>query len=241
MYKIWDNLATASMFEMTPEGWIVVDVRDISDITKNTQEVKERMMLVGGLVANGWKVVIRCIAGINRSNVLTMPDLHRRVKGYLDFFGPKTLRSLTRFYLPVGKRVIIMGGRLQGSEVAEFMVKRGREVTLVDTAKSWEDERLPRMRTWRLSRWFAKKSVKLMTEVKYEEITEEGLTITAKDGKRQTLEADNIIPVMPLAPNTELVESLQGKVPEVYSVGDCREPRLIREAIGDGYRIARGI
>ncbi|MFH1032095.1 MAG: NAD(P)/FAD-dependent oxidoreductase [Chloroflexota bacterium] len=193
------------------------------------------------VVATGGAPTVPQIPGINGNNVLTMPDLHRRVKGYLDFFGPRTLRSLTRFYLPVGKRVIVMGGRLQGCEVAEFMVKRGREVTLVDTAKSWEDERLPRMRTLRLSRWFAKKGVKLMTEVKYEEITDKGLTITTKDGKRQTLEADSIIPVMPLAPSTELVKSLQGKVPEVYSVGDCREPRLIREAIGDGYRTARHI
>ena len=70
MFKVWNNLATASMFEMTEEGWITVDVRDISDITTDIQEVKERMMLVGGLVANGWKVVVKCIAGINRSNVL---------------------------------------------------------------------------------------------------------------------------------------------------------------------------
>jgi 2,4-dienoyl-CoA reductase (NADPH2) len=80
-----------------------------------------------------------------------------------------------------------------------------------------------------------------MTEVKYEEITDEGLTITTKDGKRQTLEADSIIPVMPWAPNTELVKSLEGKVPEVYAIGDCKEPRLILDAVGEGFRVARDI
>ena len=69
MFKIWENLATASMFEATPEGWIVVDVRDFSDISKETDMAIERIRLIGGLIANGWKVVIRCVAGINRSNV----------------------------------------------------------------------------------------------------------------------------------------------------------------------------
>ncbi|UCG63729.1 MAG: hypothetical protein JSW12_13765, partial [Deltaproteobacteria bacterium] len=43
------------------------------------------------------------------------------------------------------------------------------------------------------------------------------------------------------APNTELLKSLEGKVPEIYPIGDCREPSLIIEAIADGSRIARAI
>jgi len=80
-----------------------------------------------------------------------------------------------------------------------------------------------------------------MTEVNYEEITDKGLTITTKDGKRQTLEADSIIPVMPWAPNSGLAKSLEGKVPQVYAIGDCKEPRLILDAVGEGFRVARDI
>jgi hypothetical protein len=29
-----------------------------------------------------------------------------------------------------------------------------------------------------------------------------------------------------------------GKVDEIYAVGDCRNPQLIADAIGEGYRIA---
>jgi thioredoxin reductase len=39
----------------------------------------------------------------------------------------------------------------------------------------------------------------------------------------------------------KLFNSLEGKVPEVYAVGDCREPLLIVDAIGTGSRVARGI
>ncbi|GAI43584.1 unnamed protein product, partial [marine sediment metagenome] len=34
---------------------------------------------------------------------------------------------------------------------------------------------------------------------------------------------------------------LEGKVPEIYPIGDCREPHLILEAIADGSRIGRAI
>jgi pyruvate/2-oxoglutarate dehydrogenase complex dihydrolipoamide dehydrogenase (E3) component len=39
----------------------------------------------------------------------------------------------------------------------------------------------------------------------------------------------------------ELFESLKGKVPEIYAVGDCKEPLLITDAIGTGASIARTI
>jgi thioredoxin reductase len=83
--------------------------------------------------------------------------------------------------------------------------------------------------------------VTIITGVKDMEITDEGLVITTKDGKKQTLEANSIIPTAPLKPNDELSKSLEGKVPEIYVIGDCSEPRMIVNAIADGYHTARTI
>jgi thioredoxin reductase len=77
--------------------------------------------------------------------------------------------------------------------------------------------------------------------VKYEEIMDEGLVITDKEGKRQTIAADTIVPSIPLNPNTELLKSLEGKVPEIHAIGDCNEPALIINAIADGSRITHNI
>ena len=68
-----------------------------------------------------------------------------------------------------------------------------------------------------------------------------GLTVITKDGDKQVIEADNIITAVPLSPDTGLLKSLEGKVTEIYTVGDCREPLLIADAIADGSRIARAI
>ena len=193
------------------------------------------------IIATGGKPTVPEVPGVNGRNVLTAPELHRKVKHYLDIFGAEDSRVADKILSMVGKRVLVMGGRGQRAAWAEFLVKRGRQVTIIDIEESLEDPTWSKARTIRLFRWLAKKGVKMMTEVRYDEITDKGLSIITKDGKRQILEVDTIIPVLPLAPNTELFESLKGKVPEVYCVGDCREPHARLEAIGGGYWVAREI
>jgi 2,4-dienoyl-CoA reductase (NADPH2) len=75
----------------------------------------------------------------------------------------------------------------------------------------------------------------------YIEITPAGLTIINREGQKVTLEADSIIPALPMTPDMELGKTLAGKVAEIYAVGDCKEPLLIADAIGTGSRIARGV
>ncbi|NQT30832.1 MAG: FAD-dependent oxidoreductase [Deltaproteobacteria bacterium] len=192
------------------------------------------------IVANGGILVSPDIKGINNRRVLTTPALHRRVKPYLKLFGPRLLGWLTKFWLPVGKRVIVIGGGIHGCETAEFLVKRGRKVTIVDTAEALGEGMID-FRLGLLLDWFEKKGVTTITGVKSMEITDKGVTITTKEGEQQTIEADSIMPAVPLAPNTGLVKSLEGKAPEIYAIGDCGEPRMIVDAIADGWRIANKI
>ena len=192
------------------------------------------------ILATGGVPAVPKIPGINRRNVVSSSDLHHSLKIYLRFLGPRVLGRLTRFWMPLGKRVVIIGGAIQGCELAEFLVKRGRKVTIVDTAEEMGEGLVPERKN-RLFWWFRKKGVPMMTEVKYEEITDKGLTIITKEGKRQTIEADSIVPAIPLTPNTELLKSLEGKAPEIHTIGDGREPRLIPDAIADGWQIANKI
>ncbi|MCJ7654966.1 MAG: FAD-dependent oxidoreductase, partial [Dehalococcoidia bacterium] len=201
------------------------------------EEIKPDVLIIaGGGVHN-----VPEVPGINRRNVVTSRALHLKLKSYLRFFGPRVLRWLTNCWMPLGKRVVIMGGNIQGCQVAQFLVKRGRKVAIVDTNKEIGDGLLETFVKPFLLNWLAQKGVTMMTEVNYEEITDKGLVITTKAGKRQTIEADTIVTAMPLLPNTELSKSLEGSVPELYIIGDCREPHLIVDAIADGSRIARAI
>ena len=134
-----------------------------------------------------------------------------------------------------------MGGGVHGCQVAEFLIKRGRKVTIVDTAAEIGDGLLETLVKPHLLMWLTEKGVAMMTEVRYEEIIDKGLTITTKEGRRQTIEADTIVTVMPLQPATEFLKSLEGSAPEVYVLGDCREPNKIIDAIADGSRIGHAI
>ncbi len=191
------------------------------------------------IIATGGKPAMPDIKGIHGSNVVSSAELHRKLKTYLKYLEPGTLRWLTQFWMPVGKRVVIIGGGKHGCELAEFLVKRGRKVTIVDTAPVLGEGMFHHLRG-ALFRWFKKKGVTLISGVKeYLEITDKGLTIINAAGEKQTVEADSIVPALPLAPDPGLAAALKGKIAEVYSVGDCREPHQIVDAIADGSRAGR--
>ena len=192
------------------------------------------------VVATGGILTMPEISGVDKRKVVTTPALHARVKPFLKFLQPTTLEWLTKIWLPMGKNVVVIGGELHGFEVAEFLIKRGRRVSLVVR----EDEVLGRgvldLRLGLLLDWFARKGVTLVTGVKSVEITNEGVVIT-KEGRKETLAADTVVPTSPLTPDTKLFERLKDRVSEVYAVGDCKEPRMIVDAIKDGWEIGRRI
>ncbi len=192
-------------------------------------------------LATGGTSTVPKIPGIDRPNVANGAALHKQLKLALKFFKSETLAKLTKFYMPMGKKVVVIGGAIQGCELAEFLTKRGRQVTVVE-AKPTIGEGMVDALLSNLLKWFQKKGVTLISGVKeFVEITDKGLTIIAGDGKKQIIEADTIVTALPLTPNNELLEGLKAKVPEVYAVGDCREPLLIADAIGTGLRTAREV
>ena len=97
------------------------------------------------IVATGGTLTVPEITGITKRNVVTTPALHGRVQPFLRLFGPRILGWLTKFWMPIGKKVVVIGSGLQGCEIEEFLIKRGREVTIVDTAEAFGegDDRLP--------------------------------------------------------------------------------------------------
>jgi 2,4-dienoyl-CoA reductase (NADPH2) len=192
------------------------------------------------LAAGGTSTVPK-IPGIEKPIVISGAALHSRLKLALKFFRAETLRKLTKYYLPVGRKVVVIGGAIQGCELAEFLTKRGRKVTIVETGPVVGDGMVDALLAHLLI-WFKKKGVTLITGVKeYVEITDGGLAVITGDGKKQMIEADSIVTALPLTPNDELLARLKEKVPEVYPIGDCRQPLLIADAIGTGLRTAREI
>jgi 2,4-dienoyl-CoA reductase (NADPH2) len=193
------------------------------------------------VIAAGGAHQVPNLPGIDRTNVVSGPALHKRLKAYLSFFGPRLLRRLTELYMPLGKRVVIMGGGIHGCQVAELLVKRGRKVTIVDTAAEIGYGLPDVLIKPYLLNWLRVRGVIMLPGVAYKEITDKGLVVRTGDGRQRLLEADTIVTAMPLLANEPLRKNLEGIAPEVHVIGDSREPNMIIDAIADGARIGRAV
>jgi 2,4-dienoyl-CoA reductase (NADPH2) len=180
------------------------------------------------------------IPGIASKKVISGAALHKQLKFYLRFLGTRTLERLTKIWMPIGKRVVIVGGNIQGCELCEFLFKRGRQVTIVETGPEL-GEGITKEDQFRFFPWLERRGIPAYTGVKYEAVTDKGLVITTAQGEKKTLEADSIVVTLPLLPNKDIAASLAGKAPETHVIGSSKEPGLIYNAIADGARIGHAI
>jgi pyruvate/2-oxoglutarate dehydrogenase complex dihydrolipoamide dehydrogenase (E3) component len=193
------------------------------------------------ILATGGIPVTPDIPGIENKKVISTSELQKKLRSFMEFLGTGTLRNLSKLYLPVGKKVVIIGSGLHGCELAEFFVRRGRHVTIVDKAENPGGDMVDVLFGY-LSAWLEQKDVVFFNGVReYTRINKDGLIIVDKAGKELLIKADSIIPALPLAPDTRLLSKLKGMVPEVYAVGDCNEPLLIVDAINSGMTTAREV
>lgn len=193
------------------------------------------------ILAVGGKANCPDIPGNNLRNVMTAPVLHSKLKGYLRFFSPQILQKITQYWVPIGKRVVIIGGEIQGAELAEFLVKRGRKVAIISMNDKPVGFGLPRRKQQLLVEWLGEKSVPMYNEATCERITEKGVHIITKEGKKEFIEADTILPAVPFLPNNDLFNTLRDMVQELYHIGDAKQPNLIVDAIAQGWTVANAI
>ncbi|MFH1652249.1 MAG: FAD-dependent oxidoreductase [Chloroflexota bacterium] len=188
------------------------------------------------ILANGGTPAGLGIPGSERSNVVTTDGLRRRSRFFLKLLGPRVMGRLTRFWLPVGQRVAIIGGAIHGCEAAEFLVRRGRKVTILEESDEL-GAGMPDSRNRKaLLSWLNKKGTVSFCGVRYREFTEQGLRITNREGQERMITADTFLVALPPRPDDSLLKAMQGKVPEVHLIGDALRTGLLLEALEDGWK-----
>jgi len=133
----------------------------------------------------------------------------------------------------VGGRVAVLGGGILGCELAEFLADRGSKVVIVKGSRELAFDASTVVRL-HLLQSLERRGVEVIASAKDQEITHGGLTFGTLQGEKVTVAADTIVVAAGAAPDTRLFESLRGRIPELYSVGDCANPGKIWEAIRDG-------
>ncbi|MDO8490940.1 MAG: FAD-dependent oxidoreductase, partial [Dehalococcoidia bacterium] len=140
----------------------------------------------------------------------------------------------------VGERVVVIGGELVGCETAEYLAEKGRKVTVTRRGPEMATGVGPMLRSFFLDR-LEKLGVTLLTGVTYNEVVDGGLVVSTSDGKTRTIEADTIVLAAGATPEQRLRKEIEGSVAEIHLVGDCAQPRTVREAIADGYAVGLAI
>jgi 2,4-dienoyl-CoA reductase (NADPH2) len=161
--------------------------------------------------------------------------MHSMIKFFLKFFTSRQMEKLSKIWMPVGKSVVILGGTLHGCELAEFLAKRGRKVTVVHNGPESElGDRMTIDDLHLLWPWFKQKHVAVWADAVYKEISAEGLKIAQHGRLSYILKGRSVIDTQDLVPNDKVVNQLSNIVAETHVIGSCRKPGLIVDAMFDG-------
>jgi 2,4-dienoyl-CoA reductase-like NADH-dependent reductase (Old Yellow Enzyme family)/thioredoxin reductase len=168
------------------------------------------------VIATGGIPAMPDIPGIDKSNVVTAQDaLAGKAKA--------------------GQNVVIIGGGMVGCETGHYLAEQGKTVTIIEILKRMASDMFPMTRR-RLMDGLRSKKVTLLASATCEEIKEGSVRVTTAEGKKETIPADTVIIAVGYKANDHLYKALEGKVPEIYCIGNSTQPRRILEATSEGYR-----
>lgn len=134
-----------------------------------------------------------------------------------------------------GSQVVIIGGGSVGLETAELLASEGKQVTVLEMMDTVAEKMVNVTRTIVLGH-LKGYGTQLLTSCRCQEITDHSIIYQDKDGVSHEIPADTVIIATGDRPNASLYEALEGKVSELYNVGDSNGAGIIAKAVSQGYR-----
>ena len=177
------------------------------------------------IVAVGASPLTPEIPGANSKKVITTSQLWRslnkKLKGNSRTSRKEKVKLLAKSTEPKGK-VVIVGGDLVGCVLGKFLAQNGRKVTIVESGQVVPKD-MTTTHGWIIMDEFEKLGVAISSGVTYEKITNKGLMVMTQEGKRKTIEADQVILIDRDKPNTQLFDAIKEMIPNTHAVGDCAD------------------
>jgi 2,4-dienoyl-CoA reductase-like NADH-dependent reductase (Old Yellow Enzyme family)/NADPH-dependent 2,4-dienoyl-CoA reductase/sulfur reductase-like enzyme len=140
------------------------------------------------------------------------------------------VRKATHAWMPLGKRVVIIGGELVGVELAEFLMERGREVTVVGEAPKFGGGLLL-VRRMRLLAELREHGVAMHPGASGIRIGKNEVSFTSQSGEEQRIAADHVVVAMGAHGDSTLANALRSQGHDVVEVGDGTGVTYIEGAI----------
>jgi NADPH-dependent 2,4-dienoyl-CoA reductase/sulfur reductase-like enzyme len=153
--------------------------------------------------------------------------------------GMARVRSLSRWWLPLGRRVVVLGGGLVGLELAEFLAERHRAVTVLEPGPA-AGLQMAAPRRWTAVRTAASHGVDIVREATVVEITADEVVYDTGDSRRR-VPADAVVIAGEVRAGAPLADMLGALGVEVHVIGDAGKIDYIEGAIHSAWRVARAI
>lgn len=169
------------------------------------------------IVATGAQPLVPSLPGIEKRNVVTAWQVLKEE-------------------VTAGSKVVVLGGGEVGAETAEYLVTKGKQVTIVEMLDSIATD-LDRTSRLLLILSLDELGVKMLTKATAKEITDRGVMVDYRN-KEEFIEADTVVLALGAQPNRELVEQIKKLDVELYIVGDCAEVRRLPDAVEEGFKAA---
>ncbi len=172
------------------------------------------------IIATGSKPVIPDIPGLKERAVTAVDLLLSRKKA--------------------GEKVLVIGGGLIGCETALWLARQGKKVTVIEILSEplkagIAVQHMNRLMLLDLLKFH---KVAMLTNTSLLEFKDKEVLLT---GGKERISADTVVLAVGLEPEQGLYESLHGRVPNLYVIGDSRKAQNIMNSVWDGYEVGRMI
>ncbi len=193
----------------------VLGVRVICDHLVNAEEVAE-WNPDAVILATGAIPLVPLIPGFEREGVLTAWEVLQNV--------------------PVGDRALVVGGGATGLETAEFIAEQGKKVTVVEMLKSFGMD-MGGTVYFHLRHRLKKLGIEMIKETEVKGISDSGIRVI-REGREETWGGfDTFVLALGVKSRNELAEELEGKVGQMYVIGDAAIPGNAANAMRQGFEI----
>ncbi|MGI9602533.1 MAG: FAD-dependent oxidoreductase [Acidimicrobiales bacterium] len=196
------------------------------------------------------------ISGVDAAHVVDGDDLRAllsgetsaQTAGKLSRFGRLAARAgrisgitkrtdwmarLTQHYMPVGRRVAVIGGGLVGIELAEFLVDRDREVTVLEEGPLFAAE-MAHPRRWRVLHDLREHGVALIGEATVTDIETDTVRFRVGNAAHR-VPADTVIIATGMVADATVADRLREAGFDPVEIGDVSGVGYIEGAIRDGF------
>lgn len=151
----------------------------------------------------------------------------------------QAIQSLSKLWMPLGKRVVVVGGGLVGLELAEFLLARGREVTVLEPG-SHAGRELAIVRRWRVLE-AVKAHGTLHLKAQTEAITAKAVVWTDKGGVQHSSPADSVVLAIGAEADDSVAQALAACGLPLQRIGDCASVSYIEGAMHAGNGAGRSV